>query len=188
MSKYCLFLIVFLLTNVAKAQDDEYSIRSQSSELKKPGMVVGTITINSSGKRNFDYRLVFREQDQYLGKKTVIMIRPTYLKKKKFQPDYWDGNKAVYVFVWKRSEKNYWFSDVDLLYFGSKTRLQIDFPFSIKQDSVTYFGNIEINDGDGSVTRNDLFERDMYIIYSKYPNSSWYKYKNGNIITEAKRP
>lgn len=191
MKKYLLALFVLLSAFATKAQTNEYSIYSQENGMKNKGRVIGTITINSCNCRRSIYRVIFKAKNPEIGK-TFIGFHLKRTKRKKPNPDYWDGDKAVYVVVWDREAGEYYFSSVDAFIKFKDISEAVKFPFTVNENEITYFGNIEIDTDDVNenvvVSKKDKRDRDFFLVLKKYPDSFWKKFKNGDIILNATAP
>jgi hypothetical protein len=180
--------IFFFFSVQGFAQTDDYSIHSTENKMLQHGSVVGTITVAKNMMRRSKYTLVFRNSKNKFDK-TTITLKLKNTNRKKPHPDFWDGDKAVYVVVWKRDTGSYYFSDVAVKIPANNFEEALHYAFNVSENELTYFGNIEIDATQKKVTLNkDKRKRDLYLVLQKYPHSFWNKYHNGSIILNAEKP
>lgn len=155
-------------------------IHTNKSRVKNPGLVVGSIAIVKSKMIYDHYYLAFsgwREEN------TVEIISGSKRFKKTLFPDVWQGDTAVYLFAYKRNSGVYKL-DYSSYYTlpatyavtynpGERTDLPLNKTFNVKQNRVTYVGEIVIDVNKNETSISDRSKRDLSIIAERYADERW---------------
>lgn len=174
MKKHLLILLSGILIS-ACATLPSNNIPQSFSTTNENGMIVGSISFKNE-KPIFNSYFI-----HYIGEhiKTIsgnkgINIKPEQIAKMKFNPDFFDGDKAVYYFAITEPEGNYRFSNFKIVGNGgfviSTANIPIDISFKTEKGKVKYLGEIYLDYNKSSIKLNDEKKRDLEKLKEKFPN------------------
>ena len=177
------FSVIFILSLLfySCANLPSSSMPQNFDSKDQEGYIVGAFSIHNQKPIFNAYSLYFNTIDS-LGSNKIrnrIYIVPEQILKMKFHPDFFDENKAVYYFAYKRPPGFYKFNLISLFENGgmyqSEKNIPVDLPFEVKSGMITYVGEIELNYKKNKVVLNDKKARDLPKLKEKTPTIDWDK-------------
>lgn len=181
MKNYFLILLLFLFYNCANLPSMD--IPQNFNDTDSEGLVIGAFSIKNEKPIFNGYGLYHTSLD-FQEKQTVnnrVWITPEQTIKMKLKPDFFDQDKGVYYFAFKKSPGNYAFNVVNLFanggMFSDSYNLPINFPFKVEKGKITYVGEIFLDYRNKNIEQNFLQERDITNLKEKFPNIDWKQLK-----------
>lgn len=175
---YYLFTL-FIFTGCANLPST--NIPQNFNENDTQGMIIGAFSIKNE-KPIFNgyglYHSIIGGKDK-LNVEDRVWIVPEQVVKMKLNPDFFDGEKGVYYFAFKKPAGDYHFNAITLFQNGglysSNAGMRIDIPFNVEKGKITYVGEIYLDYRNQNVTQNMLSERDLPKLKEKFQSINWNK-------------
>ena len=172
-SQYLLFLLTMLFLNSC------VSVKLPSKEIPKDiemsndeGIVIGAISIDKRNYTNGAYFYYGNEYGSEDDKPGIVSIVPPQTWYVHFEPDLFDGDKAVHYFKIKRKLGKYQFFARRTFKNGYQAAetitYEINMPFEIEKGKIKYIGEINCK-RDQSYEINDKSERDIPKLKQMFP-------------------
>lgn len=166
--KKILLLTVFALFLSCATQPSQ-NIPQSFSAKSNEGMIIGSIAFENEKPIFNSYTFLYSGP----GKKNYISIHPEQTIKWKFKPDFFDNNKAVYLFSISGIPGNYEFTILKFFENGGFVTYNLTAPinvsFEIEKGKVKYLGEIYVNYNQQIIQLNDQKERDLPKINEMFP-------------------
>lgn len=148
--------------------------KSYTSKSQK-GVIVGSIAFKNE-KPIFNGYIFY-----YTGKgfenitaSKIVRIDPEQAFKMKFKPDFFDGDKAVYLFSIQEPEGDYNFATMRIVNMGVATHSTVDIPidisFNIEKGKVKYLGELYFDLNQSGIQFSDERVRDLNKLNEKFPD------------------
>lgn len=173
---YLLFAL-FVITSCANLPSQK--IPKNFNQDDNEGLVIGAFSIKNEKPIFNGYGLHYTSTD-FQEKLTVnnrVWIVPEQMISMKLKPDFFDGEKGVYYFAFKKPPGNYTFQLVSLFVnggmFTENSSIPINFPFKVEKGKITYVGEIYLDYRQRSVVQNFTNERDFPKLKEKFPSIDW---------------
>ena len=165
--------MVFMLTSCA-SQPSSSIPQTFNSQLNE-GMVIGSIAFKNERPIFNGYMFYYiGENIKKITSSKMISISPEQIVKMKFQPNFFDNDKAVYFFSITEIPGNYSFVTLRLFENGgfvqSSANIPIDIKFNIEKGKVKYLGEIYFDYNKGLIETSDKRDRDLPRLKELYPS------------------
>lgn len=171
-----LLAIVLTIVSCGSAKLPSKEIPLEYKGNSKNGMIVGSIAFDKKGDIFNGYRFYYKSMENEtdnLPRNNHIRIIPEQLYWMKFNPDYFDGDRAIYFFKIDKPAGKYMFYAVSLFTnsynYSSNQVMNVEIPFEIKEGKVTYLGELFFDKNIG-LPLSDKSERDLLKLKEKFPN------------------
>ena len=174
---YILLPILILLFNCANLPSSKIAENFNFSS--EEGMVIGAFSIKNEKPIFNGYGLWHKSVDgnEKVTIKNRVWIVPEQMVSMKLKPDFFDGEKGVYYFAFKKPPGNYFFNLVSLFenggFYTSSGGLEINFPFTVQPRKITYVGEIYLDYRNKKVVQKFLQQRDIPRFEEKFPDINW---------------
>ena len=172
-----LFLILLLFTSCATTTATKIPQHFESfTESFNEGMVVGTFAFENKKPIYNGYFYHYKaEGDRKLRQHRMLTIRPHQIWKMKYEPDFTDNTKAVYLFSIKDVGGKYALTLLRLHSNKGYISVSYEVPlenldFTIEKGKVKYLGEIYFNSKKRTVSFSDQKERDLPKFKERFPN------------------
>ena len=170
-----LLILAILTIFVSCAIQPSANIPSNFDSNSNEGMIVGTIAFKNEKPifNGYDFYYI-GENDKKINPQKRIHIAPEQIVKMKFNPNFYDNEKAVYYFSISQTPGNYEFVNLGLFenggVFQSSGSLPMNINFKIEKGKVKYIGEIYVDYRNQSIILNDQKNRDLPKLKENYPN------------------
>ncbi len=170
------FLLLLIITLFTSCSTTTATAIPQYFESPFDGMVVGTLAFEN--KKPIFNKYIYRYQaegDRKIRKHRVLIIRPHQIWKIKFEPDFTDKTKAVYLFAIREARGKYTFTYLKLNSNYGYASITHEIPlehlgFTIEKGKVKYIGEIYYDSQTNTVSISDQKERDLPEFKERFPN------------------
>ncbi len=136
------------------------------------GMVIGAISIDKKYFVNGFYMYFAKDGETDESKFETITIVPPQGFSARYEPDMFDGNKAVHYFKIKKLSGNYKFLAKTQAYRSSTGTTYLtkplEFPFTIEKNKIKYIGEFYFQK-ESSYDPTDKSERDLQKLKEMFP-------------------
>lgn len=172
-TKYPILILTCLLLSSC------ISVKLPSTEIPKniemsedEGIVIGALSIDKKNYTNGAYFYYGIEGAEKGNKLDVISIIPPQTFYVHFEPDLFDGDKAVHYFKIKKPKGKYRFyarrTFKNGVQYAENMTYKLDIPFEIENGKIKYIGEINCK-LDQSYEVNDKSERDLPKLKEMFP-------------------
>lgn len=177
---YFISFFCFLIISTACARLPSKKIPTEFNSESGNGLITGTISIENKRPYFNAYTVSYKE----VGTKnaSAIIITPEQIVKFKLIPDFFDENRAVYLFSFEKPVGDYEFFRLGFFVNSGSAMYQrtiessdFSLPFHSKSGEITYVGEIVIDSKDRTRYQevNDKFDRDITALIAKFPSIDW---------------
>lgn len=147
------------------------SFNSQSQK----GMIVGSIAFKDERPIYNGYIFYYTGKGfENITASKMVRIAPEQTFKMKFKPDFFDGDKAVYLFSIQEPEGDYNFATMRIVNMGvamhSSADIPIDISFNIEKGKVKYLGELYFDLNQSGIQVSDERVRDLNKLNEKFPD------------------
>lgn len=174
---YTSFIIIPTLGSCANLPSND--IPQTFDQNDSQGLVIGAFAIKNE-KPIFNGYGLYHTSADFSEKPTVanrVWFVPEQMVKMKLKPDFFEGEKGVYYFAFKKNPGNYTFNLLNMFenggMYSANSYLKFDIPFKAEQGKITYVGEIYLDFRGKSVTREYKGNRDLSNLKVKFPNLNW---------------
>ena len=177
-SLHFLYLII-ALSLISCANLPSKNIPQTFDQNDSQGLIIGAFAIKNEKPIFNGYGLYHTSTDfsEKISVANRLWFVPEQMVKMKLKPDFFDGDKGVYYFAFKKDPGNYTFNILNMFenggMYSGNANLQFDIPFKAEKGKITYVGEIYLDYRASSVTRDFLRERDLTKLKEKFPSLNW---------------
>ncbi len=173
MKQFLLLLIMTFLLSCATQPSTK--IPTNFDQNSNEGMIIGTIAFkNEKPIFNGYFFYYIGKDDKKTSHNKMININPEQIVKMKFNPNFYDNEKAVYYFSITQPPGDYKFVNLGIFenggYIQSSQSIPMDISFNIEKGKIKYLGEIYVDYRNQLIILNDEKSRDIPKISNEFPN------------------
>lgn len=167
-----LILLSVIISSCTTVKLPSKEIQNNVTMIENEGMVIGAISIDKKYFVNGFYMYFATDGETDTSKYEAIIIIPPQGFTARYEPDMFDGNKAVHYFKIKKQSGNYkFFAKTQAYRSASGTTYltkPLEFPFTIEKNKIKYIGEFYFQK-ESSYEPTDKSDRDLPKLKEMFP-------------------